>query len=242
MTFNFRFWGLLGVLWAGLCQVAFGGSLSINPIRIDLTESSPTAALTLENNGSAPMVVQLRLVRWTATGDEDIYDPSDDIVATPPIMTIRPGQPQIVRVGLSRSPEPAKELTYRLFFEEVPPPPKPGYQGIQVALRVAVPIFVPAVEPSAPTLRWRVVREKPNIVSIVAANSGTSHVKLSRITVHDLRSNRDVLQQPVVGYLLPGQTRKWTFSIKEAWSGGRVRLSAESDPDVTDVELDVETP
>lgn len=237
-----RFSWLLGLVLGCIWNMAYGGGLSVNPIRIFLSESAPTAALTLENTGAAPMVIQLRLMHWTAAGEGDSYEPSEDIVAMPPIMTIRPGQPQIVRVGLSRSPDPNRELAYRLFFEEVPPPPKLGYQGVQIALRVGVPVFVSPVKSGHPELRWRVVRARGNAVTVYVTNVGNDHAQLTKITLRGSRQDRNLAEQQVVGYLLPGQARHWVIQLKEALPEGRVRLSAGSDLGVTDVDLDVETP
>ena len=61
---------------------------------------------------------------------------------SPPIATIAPDKEQIIRVGLRRAPDKERELSYRLFLQEVPAPPKPGFQGLQVALRVGLPVFV----------------------------------------------------------------------------------------------------
>jgi fimbrial chaperone protein len=224
-----------------IASAAHGASLGVNPIRIDLSESAPTAALTLDNSGAGAIVVQLRLMRWTASGESDAYEGSDEIVATPPIMTVRPGQPQIVRVGLSRAPDPERELAYRLFFEEVPPPPTPGYQGVQVALRVGVPVFVSPTKSVRPDLRWRVVRNGGDSVTIHVSNVGSSHAKLTRVSLRGSRPDQ-VTQPQVIGYLLPGQSRHLDAKFKEALSEKRVRLSAESDVGVTDVDLDVESP
>ena len=46
-----------GLLWAGTFQV--------NPVRVELTAQQKSAALTVQNNGDEPVVVQLQTVDWT---------------------------------------------------------------------------------------------------------------------------------------------------------------------------------
>ncbi len=239
-----RPWYLACLTLLGSCfGPAEAGSLSINPIRLDLDEAHPTAAMTLENKGTGAVVVQLRLMRWLANGEFEHYEPTDDIVATPPIMTVRPGQPQVVRVGLNRTPDAQRELSYRLFLEEVPPPPTLGYQGVQVAIRIGVPLFVAAEQSARPALRWRLLRGKDrSTVTLSAGNEGNAHVKLIRVTLRGRQADRELASQAVAAYLLPGQVRQWVFHLKESLAEGRVRLSAESDQGTSDVELDVEAP
>jgi fimbrial chaperone protein len=239
-----RPWHLVCLTLFGSCLgVAEAGSLSINPIRLDLDEAHPTAAMTLENKGTGAVVVQLRLMRWLGDGEFEHYEPTDDIVATPPIMTVRPGQPQVVRVGLNRAPDAQRELSYRLFLEEVPPPPTAGYQGVQVAIRIGVPVFVTAEQNARAALRWRLLRGKDrSTVTLSASNEGTAHTKLLRVTLKGWQPDRELASQSLAAYLLPGQVRQWVFHLKEPLAEGRVRLSAESDQGTSDVDLDVEAP
>jgi len=227
---------------ACLAVTAHAGSLGVSPIRVHLSDATPTAALTLENSGGAPVVVQLQLMQWTAGANEDQYTPSDDVVAMPPIMTIRPGEPQIVRMGLTRGADPQRELAYRLYIEEVPPPPKPGYQGLQVALRIGVPVFVAPAVAAAPRLQWRMVRSGADAVTVTATNAGNAHQRLLKLSLRPPDGDRVVATQQIVGDLLAGQSRQWRVRLNEALPQGRLRLSVETDRGPIDVELDPDAP
>lgn len=217
---------------------ASAGSLGVSPLRIVLSDATPTAALTIENGGANAVVVQLQVMRWSADGEADRYEPGEGIIATPPIMTIPPGQPQIVRLGLSGAADPSREVAYRLYMEEVPSPPQPGQQGLQVALRIGVPIFVSPPGAAQSSLDWSALRTGPDSVKIRATNSGGSHAKLMTLSLAD--GNRTLAEQQVAGYLLPGQTRHWLVRLSEAFAGERLRLSAETDRGATDVDLALE--
>jgi fimbrial chaperone protein len=209
---------------------------------VHLSDAAPTAALTVENSGAAPVVVQLQLMQWSAAGAEDRYQPSDEVVAMPPIMTIRPGEPQIIRMGLTRAVDPQRELAYRLYIEEVPPPPSAGYQGLQVALRIGVPVFVAPAAPAEPLLQWRAVRGGADTVTLYATNVGTAHERLLELTLQAPGTDRPLAVRQAVGDLLPGQSRRWLITTSEALPEGRLRLSVETDRGRTDVDLDPDTP
>lgn len=69
-------------------------------------------------------MVQLEAMAWNKAQGQDIYTPTTDLIAAPPIFTVPPGGTQIVRIGLRRAPDPQRELAYRVYFQEIPPPPR----------------------------------------------------------------------------------------------------------------------
>ncbi|WP_260295749.1 molecular chaperone [Sedimenticola hydrogenitrophicus] len=225
--------------WVGATAAT---GLGVTPIRIHLSEATPTAALTLENNGSNTTVVQLQLMKWDAAGADDHYRPTYEVVATPPIATLQPGQTQIVRVGLSRDVDEGKELAYRLYIEEVPAPPQQHQQGLQVTLRIGVPIFIAPKITAQPGLEWRAVRNGPDSVALHATNVGNAHLRLMDLKLRSEGAEHLLAERQVVGYLLPGQSRQWLMQVEGGLPSGRLRLSAATDPGMADVDLELETP
>ena len=73
-------------------------------------------------------------------------------MATPPIFTVPPKGTQVIRVGLRRAADAQQGLSYRMFLQEVPPPPRQGLQGLQVALRLSLPVFVMPARDARPVL------------------------------------------------------------------------------------------
>lgn len=232
---------VLFVLLAWFNTVAASG-LGVTPIRVYLSEGTPTAALTLENNGSTPTVVQLQLMRWDSDGVEEQYHPTYEVVATPPIATLRPGQTQVVRVGLSRDVDPDRELAYRLYIEEVPPPARPGQQGLQVALRIGVPVFVAPKVAAQPSLQWRALRNGTDGVAVEASNVGNTHFRLMSLKLRGGETAAVLAERQIVGYLLPGQSRRWVIPVKGGLPEGDMHLSAVTEPGVADVRLELEAP
>lgn len=221
---------------------AYAGSLGVNPIRVNLSETKPTAAITLSNTGATTMVVQLQIAKWSALAGEDRYEPSQDILVTPPIFTIAPGVSQIVRIGLSSAPAPDVELAYRLFVEEVPPPPKPAYQGLQVALRLGIPVFVEPAQATQAKLEWSVIRAGTDLVTLKVGNVGGAHARILKINLSAPGESNVMASQTAASYLLPGQTKLLSMRLGRPWQGRQLHLSATTDLGVIDAELELRGP
>jgi len=233
------------VLWLAsvVCALpAHAGSLGVNPIRVNLSEAKPTAAITLNNTGTTTMVVQLQIAKWSAPAGEDRYEPSQDVLVTPPIFTIAPGVSQIVRIGLSSAAASDVELAYRLFIEEVPPPPKPAYQGLQVALRLGIPVFVEPAQATPAKLEWSAIRTGADLFTLKVGNVGGAHARILKIDLSAPGENHVMASQTAASYLLPGQTRHWSMRLGRPWPGRKLHLSATTDQGVTDAELELQGP
>src|SRR5450759_1169209 len=85
---------------AGSLNLAVAGTFQVTPVRVELSAQQSTTALTVSNNGSDPVVVQLQTSAWAQENGNDQYSSTDDLIATPPIFTIQPGANQIVRIGM----------------------------------------------------------------------------------------------------------------------------------------------
>ncbi|MFZ3174145.1 MAG: fimbria/pilus periplasmic chaperone [Thiobacillus sp.] len=242
LSFQFIFASLVLL---GLPGAAGASSLGISPTRVTLTEKTPTAAITVVNQGTDLKVIQTELLRWTQEGGKDVHAPTRDLLANPPVFTVAPGKTQVIRVGLNRASSDTQELAYRLFLQEVSPPPLPGFTGLQVALRIGVPVFVvPAKAPVSSMLRWKAVRMEAGTIQLTVSNEGNVHAELAEV----------MLSQPgngsapkVINWykapfpLLPGQSRTLVLKPEFDWKGDRLYLSARaSQGAVVETELELE--
>jgi fimbrial chaperone protein len=210
---------------------AFGpadaGSFAVNPVRATLSAAQPVASLTVRNDGVEDTVVQLEVMDWSQQAGKDLYAPTREILATPPIFKIAPGGVQVVRIGMRRAPDPGRELTYRLFLQEVPPPLKEGFRGLRVTLRMAIPVFVvPPVAASA-ALRWSAARTAQGHIRLGAGNGGNAHVQIAEIGV-SLVGGNELAKVTEPAYVLPGQSRSWMLPAK-APPGAVLRVVSRTD-------------
>lgn len=226
------------IVWGVSCA-ALAGSFEVNPVRVDLSAATRSAALTVRNNGTEPVVVQVSVQAWSQRDGADVLEATNDVLASPPIATIAPDKEQIVRIGLRRAPDPAKELSYRLFLQEVPPPPRPGFQGLQVALRVGLPIFVrPASGPAKAALVWN-AELRDGVIVLKAQNRGSGHVQISDVQLFAANGKEPIAAASQLVYVLPGQSRDWSLKLTREGvnKNDTVQLKVSTDAGIIDTRI-----
>jgi fimbrial chaperone protein len=202
---------LAGVLIIAAAGMAAAGSFSISPIRVDLDNAHRTEFFTIHNDDDAPVVIQIRTVDWSQQNGEEQYRDSQELLTTPPVFQIAPKGEQIVRVALRRLVDPTRELSYRLFFQEVPPPSAQKLNGLSVALRLSVPVFVQPAKSTGADLQWQVHALSPRSMEVEVTNLGTAH---QHVTDFDVQVG-DVAHAHVnlARYVLPGAHVSWTIDV-----------------------------
>jgi fimbrial chaperone protein len=219
---------------------ASGGIVQVNNTRLDIPRSARSVAITVSNPSDEQVVVQMNVVTWTQSSGKDVYVDSEDFVVAPPIATIAAGGEQIVRLVARRRADPAIERAYRLYISEVPPPPKPGFRGLQVALRIGVPVFVaPASGKAAPKITWRAERHADRI-RIGARNDGNGHVKFSALEVRANDGQPVVISPTEPTYILPGAAFGWEVSVEHGPLPPRIHIKTSTDAGEITTDLAVE--
>lgn len=216
------------ILLIGGAGAVSAGSFQVNPVRVTLSASEPIGALTVHNTGDESTVIQLELVSWTQQNGKDVYTPTREILGTPPIFTVPPNGKQVVRVGLRRQADAQRELTYRLFMQEVPPPPKPGFQGLKVALRIGVPVFIKPQAAVQPKLVWQAIAT-PEGIEVNASNQGNVHVQIADIKLSPSAGGKPLAAQKIAAYVLSGQSHSWLVGPTDTPAGTVLHLTAQTD-------------
>jgi fimbrial chaperone protein len=195
---------------------SWAGSFQVNPIRVDLSAAHRSVALSVTNTGTDAVVVQASVMNWAQEQGRDVLTPTNDVIISPPIATIPAGKEQIVRIGLRRAPDARRELSYRLFLQEVPPPPQPGFQGLQVALRIGLPVFVqPKNGPARAALSWQARLTDENTIHLIVHNEGSGHIQISDVTLSLPDGKEPVATQGGLTYVLPGQSHSWDLKLRQ---------------------------
>lgn len=224
---------------------ALGGTFTISPLRVELSQRAATAALTVRNEGPEPVVVQAESVLWSQASGEDSLVPTRDVLVSPAVFTLQPRGAQLVRVALRRPADPQTELSYRLLLQEVPQQAGPESTGLQVALRLSVPVFVAPLEPAEPKLAWTSHRAEDGRFVVRADNTGSAHARVLSFTLTPVGNAETVLRQSVPTYVLPGQSRTWALDDRNeareasAGSAGRYTLKGTTEAGEVVAELSV---
>ena len=219
-----------------LSCAAHAGEYSVSPLRVDLDRNARSGAVTLVNSGTDNIDFQISAMQWSQDGEgHDRYTPTSEIVFFPRILTLKPGESRVVRVGTQNLPA-STEQAFRLFVEPIPPrtdqPAEPGAR-IAVNVRFALPVFLKppklerAGELSAPELR-------AGKLSFALVNTGNEHLRFEdgiSLRAAD-KEGREILAQRVeVRYVLPGMRRAVTVPIARGACAkiATVELNAQSE-------------
>ena len=147
-------------------------------------------------------------MRWIQDGEGDRLQPTREIIATPQIFSIKAGATQLIRVGMVIRPDPINKKSYRLVLDEIPSPPEPGFKGLQVALKITLPIFVQSSSKSIPELDFSWFQTPDKKIRVSIANHGSAHVQILRMKISDDSDENSVFfNHEKALYILPGQSR-----------------------------------
>jgi fimbrial chaperone protein len=209
---------------------AAASTVSISPVRLELSSAKSTAVLVVRGQDDAPVVLQVRPVAWSQRSGEDQLDDTQEILVSPPLFTLAPRGEQILRVALRRSPDPSRELDYRLVFDEVLPAKPAGFTGLRVALRITLPVFVAAQTRTAPELTWRHGWLADGSLRLEAQNHGSAHIQIRDLDVQITDRPQTTLHTDSARYLLPGARAKWQLRTSAgALRPGKLLVHGHSD-------------
>ena len=194
---------------------ALAGTFSISPLRVELSSRAQTGALTIRNQEETPVVVQAEAVLWEQADGSDRLTPTRDVLVSPAVFTMPANGSQLVRVALRRAVGAQTELSYRLILTEVPQQASPDFTGLNVALRLSLPIFVAPAVAANPQLEWSAARTADGAIALTARNAGNAHARVLNFNVSPAAGSAPAIPQDVTAYLLPGQARTWTLDNKQ---------------------------
>ncbi len=229
--------GILVALGLAVAGWAQAGSFEVNPVGLTLSGTHSTGVVTVTNASDSLTVVQLQVVAWSQENGEHVYTPTRNVLATPPIFTVPVGGQQTVRLGLMTKPDAKLETAYRLFLQEVPPPNESGAQGLQVLLRVGIPVFVEPAVATAPELHWSARRLSATEISVEGVNDGSAHVQIEKLKL-SINAQVKPLAERLGGYILPGKRASWILKLPAPLAAGEsLLLTADTDRDTLHAQL-----
>jgi fimbrial chaperone protein len=196
--------------WLAAAGTAAAGSFGLAPVRVEFDKGRTTSVLTLHNEADAPVTIQIESVAWSQPDNTDRYEPTRDLIVTPPVFVVPPKSDQIIRIARRSTADTGREIAYRLFFNEVPDSTPLSGTGLKVALRIGVPVFVTSPGASA-DLRFTAEANAAGGVELTATNSGRAHVQISDFEVTG-GGDRVVGEVKVSRYLLAGASAHWTLT------------------------------
>jgi fimbrial chaperone protein len=223
---------LAGLLVAASSAAASG--LQIAPTGLSLTVGGPAEALWLTNTGDRELRAQVRAFRWSQPEGKDSLEPTQALVASPPMLSIPPGGKQLVRVIRTGGDAPAGEQAFRLLVDELPVDVEKKETGVKYVLRYSVPVFVGGS--GTPSLAWSTSLDKDGL-GLDIRNSGPVHAQLSAMTLESPNAAPVTLAPGLLGYVLPGAAMHWTLPVPAGADLAHARIKALVNGEATDQTL-----
>jgi fimbrial chaperone protein len=194
---------------------ARAASLTVEPISIEVLQPSAVGAVTLRNGEARPLNAQIRVFRWTQVDGEDRLEPADDVVASPPIVTISAGADYIVRLQRTAPGAVDGEDAYRTVIDELPNPNRQRNGSIAIVLRYLVPTFFLSPDATQPKLKWSIVAHGRAAV-LTADNSGDKRIQIVDLKLATAAGRSVLVGKGLAGYVLGHSSRAWQLPV---WTG-----------------------
>jgi fimbrial chaperone protein len=194
------------------------GEFTINPLRISLDRNARASEVTVRNDDSVPLRMQIEAMTWRQDAQgKDQFAPTDDLIFFPRAMEIPPGESRIVRVGVRAAPVTSED-TYRLFIEELPSPAAPDVppQGtsLRIFLRVGVAVFVAPAQ-SRRTGEITQLDLKGGVAEWSVSNTGNAHFRTDQVALAGVARDgtRLFTQEFPERYFLAGAEKTLHFDV-----------------------------
>ena len=207
---------------AMVLPAAHAASLQVAPISLEFSPREQAQSVWLSNTGTAPVRAQVRVLQWSQPDQADQLDPTRELVASPPMVEIAPGDKQMIRIIRMSPGAPASEKSYRLIIDELPvtgaAAPAAG-GGLQFLLRYSVPVFLAVADPVPASPKptdvsgLTAVMERTASPVLVVANTGPQRIKISQLVYVDAQGVRTPLAPGLLGYVLSGQRMRWPLNF-----------------------------
>lgn len=205
--------------------------LTIYPVTIQLSGGERAAVLTIQNHTDTDTTFQIRAFSWSQHNDQEQLVPTDAILVSPPLWTVAAGKEQVVRLVL-RQPAQDREASFRILFDQILPPPKPG--SVNFALRLSIPVFVEPTAQAPPHLVWSIERSY-----LVAVNEGGRRETVRDIAVSTPDGRALQIEKGESPYVLAGATRRWRIVTPNFSASGSTALRLKADADTGAIDQSV---
>ena len=213
-----RIWPSLALLACCAAGVQ-GANLQISPVTLNFRAEQGAAGINLQNLGDQPIYGQVRVFAWDQRDGEETLAPTQELVASPPIVEIAANSRQTIRLVRAQAGPVAQEKTYRVLIDEVSRDDDTGRSGVDIRLRYSVPVFVlPAGAPGKEVLDWQVFRNKGEWMLRIR-NSGNFHAQIGAMTFTNQAGKEFVISKGLFGYVLAARMRVWRLPV-----GGEAEL------------------
>jgi fimbrial chaperone protein len=221
---------LTAALVLSAANLASAGALQIQPVLVDVTAPGAASTVTLRNEGATPINAQIRVFRWSLMNGKEKLEPTNDVVASPPSVSLKPKGQYIARiVRVSKRPVTGEE-SYRLLVDQLPDLSLQKNGAVNLLVRYSIPVFFGAPDKKTPTVAWSLAVKGDKVV-LTARNNGERRLRISALNLRDSKGRSISFGKGLNGYALGQSTVSWTAKGKTRGfaTAGAASVSGQSD-------------
>jgi fimbrial chaperone protein len=203
--------------------------ISIAPVTLDIPIPRNSGKLSLQSRGSDELAVQMRVFKWNQKNGKDTLVPTKDVVASPPMVKLKPDTKYTVRiVRVAKTPVQGEE-TYRLLIDQLPSGAMKSGSTVSFLIRQSIPLFFSATPGGKASLSWTAALDQGALV-VTARNGGSRRTKLSNLRIETSAGVAHPTREGLAGYVLAGSTAKWVQRVpKGLAAGSRLTIRAQDE-------------
>ena len=203
--------------------------LRVEPVLLEMNAPAAAGTLNLRNDEDDAVTVQTRVLRWSQNAGKETLEPTTDVVASPPAVTMAPGTDYVVRiVRVTKQPVRGEE-SYRVIVDQLP---RAGRQSrsVNLLIRQSIPVFFRGRELSLPAVTWSIGSDAGKLV-VLASNTGDERLRIASLRLRDSSGGVVSFGNGLVGYVLGRSSMSWIApSYPRGFAtGGPVSIAAETD-------------
>jgi fimbrial chaperone protein len=209
---------------------AQAAQLQIEPMLIEVRAPGAAATLTLRNESATEATIQIRVFRWSQSNGKETLEPTSDVVASPPAVTMSPGMSYTARIVRVTKRPASGEEAYRILVDQLPEPAQKRAQTVNLLVRYSIPAFFIDQGGAAPSVRWSLTSHQDKLM-LTAQNDGHRRLRLSSVRLKDSNGATISFGSGLLGYVLNRSVMSWTApsGSRAFGAGGLVSITADSD-------------
>lgn len=202
---------------------AHAARFQVHPTRVDLAGDHHVGSVTVTNRSTGTVRFQVTAMAWSEGEDGTTgLVATDDVVVYPSLFSLPAGASRAVRVTTA-TPPGSREVSYRIFVEELPPPRTGGGGApgrVTMLTRMAIPVFLPPTRDHVAGAVTAAV--SADAIDLRLVNRGSVHVRVKAVRVIAEGAGGVVFDRSQAGwYLLAGGARRYRLPLA---AGERARI------------------
>jgi len=215
--------------WCGAAGTAAASILQVEPVVLEFNAPAASGTLTLRNSEAVDLAVQTRVFRWVQTDGHESLEPTTDVAASPPIVTLAPGEDYTVRVVRTSNRPVQGEESYRVWVDQLPGPKRLSQSNVNILIRQSIPVFFRARQTTRPNVSWSLQLVAGRLV-IGGTNAGDERLRVASLRLRDEAGATVSYGNGLVGYVLGRSSMNFTITNPPRGFGARgdVAIAAET--------------